>query len=113
MTTREMPAMATSPSVERFEVTYGSEHRRTLDERLGENWHARNINNVVYEQPYRAAYALPDGRFAILTTTKYGFSTRVTVLPDRAAYDAAWNAALYDVADSETGRSYQRSNGNG
>jgi hypothetical protein len=89
---------------EHFTVTYGPDHGRKMTERLGENWHVRNINNVVYEQPYRSAYALPDGRFAILTTTKYGFSTRVAVFPDRPSYQAAWDGALGMVPDPEIGR---------
>jgi hypothetical protein len=85
--------------MKRYEIPFGPDYRTQLDKLLGSN--PRNINNAIYEQPSRAAYALSDGRYAILTTTTYGYTTRVTILPDHDAYVRTWYATLYDVRDPE------------
>ena len=90
------------------EIPYGPDHASRLRALLGDDFARRVIATCIYEQPARTGYALADGRYAIVTTTTYGLSSKVTIFPDRAAYDAAWNGLLDDVRDPETGRPYVR-----
>jgi hypothetical protein len=87
--------------MEYHEVAFGPEASIRMRELLGEN--PRNINNDIYLQPYREGFALADGRYAIKTTTKYGFSVRAFIFPDFDSYNRAWGGHYLAMPDPETG----------
>lgn len=83
------------------DIPFGPDHAPAMAALLGPN--PQCIAAVVYEQPTRHAYALADGRYAIVTTTQYGYSSHVTLYPDYATYQQTWNATLAAVPDVEGG----------